>query len=94
MDAFSNSVAGPSGLNVHTSVSVTVNLAGNGLSMNGTSGSDTPRRPKKDLTGQILGKETLPKLRERREKCIFLHRLAGLFQVDVLGCLQLSEKVF
>jgi hypothetical protein len=40
-----DSVPGPSGLCLHASVSVTVSLAGNGRSSNGS--SDTPKRPKK-----------------------------------------------
>ena len=40
-----DSVPGPSGLCLHASVSVTVSLAGNGSSSNGS--SDTPKRPKK-----------------------------------------------
>ena len=45
MDANVDCAPGPSGLSLHTSVSVTVSLAGNGHSNNGS--SDTPRRPRK-----------------------------------------------
>ena len=39
--------AGPSGLSIHATVSIAVDLAGNGHSTNGSNGSQTPKRPKK-----------------------------------------------
>ena len=58
------SAPGPSGLSLYASVSLTVDLAGNGHSTNGS--SDTPQKPKKRLHKPEIWK----KLKQRRERSI------------------------
>ena len=58
--------AGPSGLSIHTTVSVTLTQAGNGHSTNGTSGSETPKRPKKRPRRPESWKRTAAKIKRAK----------------------------
>ena len=61
-----DSAPGPSGLCLHASVSVTVELAGNRHSTNGS--SDTPKQPKKRLRKAEAWKQNAAKKRAKGEE--------------------------
>ena len=72
--------AGPSGLSIHTTVSVAVHLAGNGHSTNGSSASETPK-PETTKPGNA----TLLRPKGRRAKHTSRLLLVNQFQLGFPG---------